>query len=227
MCFEILFEDNHLLVLNKPAGTLVHGDKTGDPSLVDWSKRYLKEKYSKPGNVFIGSCHRLDRPVSGVLLLARTSKALRRMNDQFRDQEVKKTYWAISDSMASATTGIVEHHLWKNSRRNEVQVVRPDKRGAKLAISQYILLAEQQGRYLWQLQPKTGRSHQLRVAMKVLSVPILGDVKYGGTRINDARRVLLHCRELIFQHPVRKEPCQIVAPLPNNEIWQLFADVQP
>ena len=223
MRLEILYEDNHLLALNKPAGQLVHGDKTGDLALDTKAKSYLKAKYNKPGNVFIGVCHRLDRPVSGVLLFSRTSKALPRLNLLFQQQKVKKTYWAVSDRLTKSHSGIVAHHLMKDRARNAVKVVDAKRSGAKQAITHYSLQASLHHRFLYQLHPQTGRSHQIRMAMRSLDCPILGDVKYGGRSINDPSCILLHCRSMIFTHPVRKDEVEIIAPLPQHTEWQIFA----
>ena len=222
MAVDVLFEDNHLLILNKPAGILVHGDKTGDTTLLDLAKSYLKVKYHKPGAVFLGVPHRLDRPVSGVLILARTSKALNRLNSMFNAQKVTKLYLAITDRAARKEELTLNQWLLKDRRRNVVRSVKAKQGESKLATTQMKLHLVRDGLSLWQLQPLTGRSHQLRVAMQSNGIPILGDVKYGGSTIHDPRRICLHCYEMRFEHPVRREPLIIRASLPNFPYWQTF-----
>ena len=222
MDVSVLFEDNHLLVLNKPAGVLVHGDKTGDQGLDQWAKQYLKKKYHKPGNVFLGVCHRLDRPVSGVLIFARTSKALARLNEQFRDQKVTKTYLAISHQSTKYRTNSVRQYLHKNIHKNIVHHVSKWHKDGKLALTQYELIHSVQDYFLYDLRPETGRPHQLRVALASEGAPILGDLKYGGAKIDDSRRILLHGWSLTFLHPTKRIETTIKAPLPDHPIWNLF-----
>lgn len=206
---EVLFEDNHLLVVNKPAGMLVHGDSTGDITMLDQCKEYIKEVYDKPGNVFLQPCHRLDRPVSGVLIFARTSKAIDRMNALFRTQQVEKVYWAISDKITEEVEGEVRDiFLLKDRKRNVVKVVDRRHPDAQSASTAYRLISEKRGKYLWQLRPMTGRSHQLRVTMKHLGMPIVGDLKYGH-KDGLGSSIALHCRKLSFTHPVRKTELSI------------------
>ncbi|MBK8503939.1 MAG: RluA family pseudouridine synthase [Saprospiraceae bacterium] len=216
-----LYEDNHLLAINKPAGLLSQGDNTGDTALIDLAKDYIKVQYHKPGKVFLGLCHRLDRPVSGVLLMARTSKALERINRLFQEAQIKKTYWAISQNRPRSDEGRLEQWLLKDTTKNMVAIVDGPEKDAKLAITHYRLIATFEQYHLIELKPETGRSHQLRVAMQTLKASILGDLKYGGSAF-DPRSIGLHCRMLEFVHPVTKETIKITAPPPDAEPWVYF-----
>ncbi len=217
-----IYEDNHLLVIDKPAGTLCQGDKTGDPSLVDMAKLYVKEKYGKPGKVFLGLCHRLDRPVSGALVLARTSKALTRMNRMFADGDIDKTYLAITVRCPPASAGVIEQWLIKDRTSNTVKSHRSSTAGAKRAITHYELMGETKSKYLLRVSPLTGRSHQIRVAMQSIGCPILGDVKYGGAPL-DRHSIALHCFSMHFIHPVRKEALTTTTLWPASRPWTLFS----
>lgn len=223
--FQILYEDNHLLIVNKPAGSLVQGDRTGDVPLVETYKSYLKEKYNKPGAVFLGVVHRLDRPVSGVLVFARTSKALDRMNKLFRDRDVQKIYWAIVSKKPPAQEGILIHWLKKDSAKNITTAYDQEMAGSKRAELQYKLIGSQKNFYLLEIEPLTGRPHQIRVQLAKLSCPIQGDIKYGFSHPNADGNISLHARMLSFVHPVRKEELTIVAPLPAYETWQMFTTI--
>ncbi len=216
-----LYEDNHLLVVNKPAGYLSQGDKTGDKPIVEYCKQYIKVKYDKPGEVFLGLCHRLDRPVSGVLMMARTSKALTRINGMLAERLVSKEYWAISDCHLFREEGEIKHTLWKDRKSNRVKIVPIGKKGSKEAVTLFRLLERKEGWILVQLIPVTGRSHQLRVAMQKLGAPILGDVKYGGSQ-GDPNAIALHCRSLEFTHPVKKVKIRVEAPMPDGHPWHHF-----
>jgi len=218
--FNIVYEDNHLIAVNKPAGILAQGDATGDRTVLDHIKHYIKVKYEKPGEVFLGLCHRLDRPVSGVLLMARTSKALHRVNRLFADGSVRKKYVAITDATVPQA-GRVTHWLKKDRRRNVVSVVSSKKEGAKSATTMYRLLAVKHGLSLVVLMPHTGRPHQLRVAMQSLGAPILGDVKYGSTK-KGGQLVYLHSHSLEFLHPTKREWITISAELPSGITWSKF-----
>lgn len=220
---RILYEDNHLLAVNKRAGELVQGDETGDEPLVETCKRYVKEKYNKPGDVFLGVVHRLDRPVSGVVIFARTSKALERMNEQFRERETKKTYWAIVRSKPQHQSGTLVHWLIKNEKNNKVTAyARENKDGQRSELS-YRVIKSQSGYFLLEVNPLTGRPHQIRVQLASMGCPIVGDVKYGAEQPNSDHSICLHARRLQFVHPVKKEPVSIEAPLPKNEFWNLFS----
>ena len=221
---DILFEDNHLVIVNKPNGVLTHGDETGDQSMETIVQAYLKEKYNKPGNVYGKSVHRLDRPVSGVLVLARTSKAHERMNRIFHDRLVQKTYWALTSRMPKPEIGTVHQFLFKDRKRNTVQWSESAKEGYREAITDYRVLQAHDPFYLVELTPVTGRSHQLRVAMRSKRCPIVGDVKYHGTNIGNPRAILLHSRSIAFEHPVRKTPVEVIAPLPDVVQWDQFRD---
>jgi 23S rRNA pseudouridine1911/1915/1917 synthase len=219
---SILFEDNHLLLLNKPAGWLVQGDKTGDTTLPDWGKIYLKEKYNKPGEVFLHPVHRLDRPVSGVVLLARTSKALSRLNEMFRDREMGKIYHAIVENKPQENEGELRHFLVKDSNTNTVRAYKsPPGKGldAKEAILQYKILKTDRQQSLIEVKPLTGRPHQIRVQLASMGCPILGDLKYGAKFPLADASIALHAFTLDFIHPVKKEAMQIHAPLPDLSVW--------
>ncbi len=216
---EILYEDNHLIIVNKPFGMLTHGDKTGDPSVEDILKDYIKEKYNKPGNVFLKSVHRLDRPTSGVLMLARTSKGHERMAKQFKERKVKKTYWALTNRTPDPLEGTVTHYLRKDFKKNYVVFSEEEVPGSKVATTHY----EVKGRYgdytLIELKPITGRSHQLRVMLRSKGCPIIGDVKYKGSKASNSRAIMLHSRELVFTHPTLKESITVTADVPDLEEW--------
>lgn len=212
---EVLYEDNHCLVLNKPAGMLSQGDETGEPSLVSWTADYWKVKYSKPGNVYVGLVHRLDRPTSGAVLLARTSKAAGRLSDQFRTGGVSKLYWAIVEGRPEAPEGEWIDYLDKDHATNRVRVA--DEGGGKFARVAYEMLREGAGMAKLALRPSTGRSHQLRVQLADRGLPIVGDRKYGSRKLIKALdgepRIALHARELTFTHPTRGEEVRIEAPV--------------
>jgi 23S rRNA pseudouridine1911/1915/1917 synthase len=218
MKVEILYEDNHCLVVNKPAGLLSQGDETGDSSLDSWARRYLKEKYQKPGNVYVGLVHRLDRPTSGVVLLARTSKAAARLAEQFRRGTITKLYWALVEGEPDEPEGLWIDTLEKNRSANRVLVIEDPQQGGQSAQVAYRVLERLRGRTKLELRPATGRSHQLRVQLASRGMPILGDRKYGATTVLEAedgrRRIALHAREIRFTHPTREEVLSIVAPLP-------------
>jgi len=218
----VLYEDNHLLVINKPAGSLVQGDKTGDITLADECKTYIKEKYKKPGDVFLGVVHRLDRPVSGAVIFARTSKALERMNKLFHDREVNKTYWAITKHKPPSTEGELVHYLKKNNEQNKVTAVNKAGKGGQKAILNYKLTGRIGEFYLLEVKPETGRPHQIRVQLAKVGCPIFGDLKYGGEKSENRSAIYLHSREVTFAHPVKKENVIITAAVPKDQIWGLF-----
>jgi len=221
---KILFEDNHLLVLNKRSGELVQGDKTGDIPLSELAKAYLKKKYNKPGNVFCGVTHRLDRVTSGVLVLARTSKALERMNKLFREREVDKIYWAVVGQRPDPIEGHLENWLIKDQAKNKSKAFNKNVKYSKHAILDFSTLSESDRYYLLKVQPKTGRHHQIRVQLAKIGSPIKGDVKYGFDRPNKDKSIHLHCREMSFIHPVSKELLKIKASVPDDVLWKVLAE---
>jgi 23S rRNA pseudouridine1911/1915/1917 synthase len=221
--FEVLFEDNHLLVVNKSAGILVQGDSTGDIPLVELGKVYIKKKYNKPGAVFLGVVHRLDRPVSGVVVLARTSKALERMNALFREKETRKTYWAVVRNKPVKEEDRLVHWLVKDEKRNKTTAyTRETLEGSRSELT-YRIIGNAAGSWLLEVNPITGRPHQIRVQLASMGCPIRGDVKYGdGEPIEDGS-ICLHARQLEFVHPVKKESIVCQAPLPATTIWKHFS----
>ncbi|MBT3418154.1 MAG: RluA family pseudouridine synthase [Flavobacteriales bacterium] len=214
---EVLYEDNHLIAINKKSGDIVQGDKTGDAPLSDFVKAYIKKKYNKPGEVFLGTIHRLDRPTSGVILYARTSKALSRMNEQFREKQVQKTYWAVVDNSPPNTSGTLENYLQKNQKQNKSYITKNE--GGKHAILDYKLLKKLDNFFHLEIQPKTGRHHQIRVQLAHIGSIIKGDLKYGAKRSNKDASIHLLAQKLEFIHPVTKENITIVAPAPRESIW--------
>lgn len=225
MKLNILYEDNHLLVVNKPSGILTQGDKTEDIVITDPYKMYLKDKYEKAGNVFLQPAHRLDRPVSGCIILTRTSKATTRITTAFREDRVRKTYLMISDKKTPAPKGHLVHYLIKDAHHNKVRAHLTPKTNSKEAILDYELLAEASGKCLYAIKPKTGRSHQIRVQMAVAGAPIIGDVKYGGMKHDDHRSILLHCHKMVFDHPTKAEPMQVNSLPELVGDWKLFTKV--
>lgn len=218
---EILYEDNHLIAVNKAPGEITQGDKTGDTPLPDKLKVYLKEKYDKPGNVFLGVIHRLDRPTSGVVIFAKTSKALSRMNELFRKDEVKKTYWAITQKQPLQSVGTLRNYLWKNESQNKSYVFADNKqkKDAKLAILNYKLKGKSDNYFLLEINLETGRHHQIRCQLAHIGCIIKGDLKYGAKRSNPDGSISLHARCVSFTHPVTKETIEITAPMPNDNLW--------
>jgi 23S rRNA pseudouridine1911/1915/1917 synthase len=220
---KILFEDNHLLVINKEAGVLVQGDETGDKPLVELGKEYIKEKYEKPGAVFLGVVHRLDRPVSGVVVFARTSKSLERMNALFRNKETQKTYWALVRKRPQQEQGNLVHWLVKDEKKNKTTAYRNENPNGQRSELNYKIIKSFSGLYLLEVNPITGRSHQIRVQLASMGCPIVGDLKYGDTFPNEDASIGLHARRLTFIHPVKKESITIEASLPPNELWNSFS----
>jgi len=214
---EVLYEDNHIIAINKKSGDIVQGDKTGDAPLSDFVKAYIKKKYNKPGEVFLGTIHRLDRPTSGVVLYARTSKALTRMNEQFREKQVQKTYWAVVENAPANDSGTLENYLQKNQKQNKSYVTKVAD--AKHAILDFKLLKKLDNFYHLEIKPKTGRHHQIRVQLAHIGCIIKGDLKYGAKRSNKDASIHLLAQKLEFLHPVKKEPITIVAPAPKDSIW--------
>lgn len=219
---RILYEDNHVIVINKLPSEIVQGDKTGDATLPDAIKAYLKEKYNKPGNVFCGVVHRLDRPTSGAVIFARTSKALERLNAQFREKETNKVYWAIVENKPAESEGRLVHFLRKNESQNKSYVVDAKTNGAKEAILSYKLIQSSERYHLLEIELETGRHHQIRTQLAAIGCIIKGDLKYGAKRSNDDGSIRLHARKISFTHPITKEEITVVAPTPTETIWNYF-----
>lgn len=219
---KVLYEDNHIIVINKAAGEIVQGDKTGDISLCDTMKAYIKEKYAKPGNVFIGLPHRLDRPVSGIVVFAKTSKALERLNRMFSEGSVKKIYWALTKGIPVQAEAELESWILRNEKMNKSFSYPKEVKGAKRAVLHYRLAAASQNYNLIEVELKTGRHHQIRCQLSSIGCPIKGDLKYGAQRSNPDGSISLHARYIEFIHPVSKELIAITAPLPDDRLWQSF-----
>lgn len=220
----VLYEDNHIIAVNKTSSEIVQGDKTGDEPLSETLKKYLKEKYNKPGEVFLGVTHRLDRPVSGVVVFAKTSKALTRLNEMFRNQEVKKTYWAIVKNRPEETEGRLEHYLVRNEKQNKSVAHSKMAPNAKKASLSYKLISQSDNYFLLEVQLETGRHHQIRCQLAKMGCPIKGDLKYGFPRSNPNGGISLHARYVEFVHPVSKQLIQITAPCPaDDKLWEAVA----
>ncbi len=218
----VLLEDNHLIVINKIASQIVQGDKTGDVPLSEHLKNYLKVKYNKPGKVFLGVVHRLDRPVSGAVVFARTDKALSRMNEIFRSRDVQKVYWAIVERRPAREEGKLINWLNKNEKQNKSYVVKDGTAGALRAELDYKLLASSDKYHLLEVQLHTGRHHQIRCQLANMGCILKGDLKYGAKRSNPDASISLHARSISFTHPVKGERVEIVAPVPDDKLWQYF-----
>ena len=218
----VVYEVNHIIVVSKTSSEIVQGDKTGDTPLSERVKAYLKEKYAKPGNVFIGVTHRLDRPVSGLVVFAKTSKALARLNEMFRDGDVKKTYWAIVKECPKETEGELVHYLVRNEKQNKSYAYDKEVKNSKKAILHYKLIGHSQNYYLLEVDLKTGRHHQIRCQLAKMGCPIKGDLKYGAQRSNPDGSICLHARTIKFIHPVSKEPIELTAPVPEGNLWNGF-----
>jgi len=216
---QILFEDNHILIVNKRSGDITQGDKTGDKPLSDVVKEYIKQKYNKAGNVFLGVVHRLDRPTSGVIIFARTSKALERLNKMLRDKEINKTYWAIVKEQPKKEKDTLINFLKKNPKNNKSTVYTKEIDGSKKAILHYKVLKKLDRYSLLEIDLETGRHHQIRAQLSTLGFPIKGDLKYGFHRSNKDGSIHLHARKIEFIHPVSKESIAIIAPTPKEVIW--------
>ncbi|WP_106484674.1 RluA family pseudouridine synthase [Bacteroides sp. Marseille-P3684] len=219
---KVIYEDNHIIVVSKTASEIVQGDKTGDTPLSELVKHYLKEKYNKPGNVFIGVTHRLDRPVSGLVVFAKTSKALARLNEMFKNGDVHKTYWAIVKNCPQETEATLEHYLVRNEKQNKSYAYDREKPGAKKAILHYKLIGHSDNYFLLEVDLKTGRHHQIRCQLAKIGCPIKGDLKYGFPRSNPDGSICLHARRVSFIHPVSKELIELEAPLPEGNLWKGF-----
>ena len=217
---EVVYEDNHIIIVNKQSGEIVQGDKTGDRPLSDIVKDYIKEKYQKPGAVFLGVVHRLDRPVSGLVVFARTSKALTRLNKRFAEGEVHKTYWAIVKNTPQANEGTREHWLVRNEKQNKSYAYNQEKPNAKKAILKYKVIGHSDNYTLLEVQLMTGRHHQIRCQLAAMGCPIKGDLKYGAPRSNPDGSISLLSRRVEFIHPVSKETIIAEAPIPKDPLWQ-------
>jgi len=217
---EVLYEDNHIIAVNKKASDIVQGDKTGDRPLPEYVKDYIKKKYNKPGEVFLGVVHRLDRPVSGVILFARTSKALTRLNEMFREKKVQKTYWAIVKNKPQNTKDNLVHYLLKNQAKNKSQAFNKEGNHALRSELSYEIIHSLENYHLLEVSPKTGRHHQIRVQLAKIGCPIKGDIKYGSKRTNKDGSIDLHARNLQLIHPVTKKEIDVTAPVRDEKIWK-------
>lgn len=216
---QVIYEDNHIIAINKRAGDIVQGDRTGDKPLSEVVKSYIKDKYNKPGNVYLGVVHRLDRPTTGIVLFAKTSKALPRLNRLFAEKKTSKTYWAVVKQKPSKSENKLVHWLKKNPKNNKSSVHSKEIEGSKKAILNYKLLKSLDNYHVLEVQLETGRHHQIRAQLSFIGSPIKGDLKYGFNRSNKDASIHLHARQLEFVHPVKKETISITAPLPNDPIW--------
>lgn len=222
---QVLYEDNHLIAVNKPCGVLIQGDKTGDEPLADMVKAYIKKAKNKPGDVYLGIIHRLDRPVSGVVLFAKTSKALVRMNKMFADRETKKVYWAVVTKRPKEEKGRLIHWLRKDHEKNRSKAFNNEAKHTKRAELTYKVLRAVDRHTLLEVYPKTGRHHQIRVQLSKMGCSIKGDLKYGASDNNPDASIHLHARRLEFMHPVKKEQIKIEASVPLENLWQEFANM--
>lgn len=220
---RILFEDNHLIIINKLPGELVQGDETGDVTLADKIKEYLKITYNKPGNVYLGIPHRLDRPTSGIVVYTKTEKALIRLNEAFKGSSVKKTYWAVVDNMPKKSESTLIHYIVRNSANNKSVAYPKEIKGSKLAKLDYKVIGKSDKYYLLEIALHTGRHHQIRAQLAAIGLHIKGDLKYGFPRSNPDGGIHLHARKIVFTHPVKKEELTIIAPPPHDTVWDYFA----
>ncbi|MCH5327677.1 MAG: RNA pseudouridine synthase [Coprobacter sp.] len=218
----VVYEDNHIIIVNKTVSEIVQGDKTGDRPLSETLKLWLKQKYDKPGNVFVGVTHRLDRPVSGLVIFAKTGKALARLNDMFRNGEVKKTSWAVVKNSPPAEEAVLKHYLVRNEKMNKSVAWDTVKPKAKEAVLHYKVIAHSQNYHLLEVDLKTGRHHQIRCQLAKIGSPIKGDLKYGFSRSNPDGGISLHARRVRFVHPVSKQLIDITAPVPDDNLWRAF-----
>ncbi|MFD0748576.1 RluA family pseudouridine synthase [Mucilaginibacter calamicampi] len=219
---DVLYEDNHLIAVNKRAGDIVQVDETGDEPLDEKVKKYIAQKYNKPNGAFLGVVHRLDRPVSGVILFAKTSKALERINNMFKAREMHKTYYAVVRQRPNPISGTLVHWLLKNPQKNVTKAHDKEVKGSQRSELHYKLVGELDGYYLIEVDPITGRPHQIRVQLSTLGCPIVGDNKYGYPRGSLRKSICLHARRLQFMHPVKNEPVLITAPVPKDGFWERF-----
>ena len=217
---QVVYEDNHIIIVNKESGEIVQGDKTGDIPLSETVKAYIKEKYAKPGAVFLGVVHRLDRPVSGLVVFARTSKALSRLNDMFRNGEVHKTYWAIVQQRPEHEEGTLENWLVRNEKQNKSYAYQREVPNSKKAILKYRMIGQSERYYLLEVNLLTGRHHQIRCQLAAMGCPIKGDLKYGAKRSNPDGSISLLAHRVEFIHPVSKQHIVVESPLPEDNLWQ-------
>lgn len=222
---RVLFEDNHLLVLNKRAGDIVQGDKTETEPLLDKAKAYIKVKYNKPGNVYLGLPHRLDQPVSGAVIFSRTSKSLARLNQMLQDHEITKIYWAIVKNRPQADEGTLIHFMSRNREKNKSYAFVSPRKDSQRAELKYKLIASSEHYHLLEVELLTGRHHQIRSQLSISGCPIKGDLKYGAPRPNEDASIHLHARKLMFAHPVSGETLNIIAPVPPDPLWQYFESI--
>jgi len=221
---NVLYEDNHIIIVNKRAGDIVQGDKTRDQPLSEVVKAYIKEKYNKPGNVYLGVVHRLDRPTTGIVMFAKTSKALPRLNKLFSQKDAKKTYWALVKNEPPKTQDSLTHWLKKNPKNNKSYAYTNEVKDSKKAILHYKLLKKLKTYFLIEIELETGRHHQIRSQLASIGCPIKGDLKYGFDRSNDDASISLHARQLQFIHPVSNETINVIAPLPKDPVWDACID---
>lgn len=220
---EVVYEDNHIIIVNKESGEIVQGDKTGDTPLSETVKQWIKEKYAKPGNVFCGVVHRLDRPVRGLVVFAKTSKALARMNEMFRNGDVHKTYWAITKNRPPKDEDTLVHYITTTERNNKSYASTVEKPGALKAVLKYRVISQSDNYYLIEVKLLTGRKHQIRVQLAAIGCPIKGDLKYGAKRSNPDGSISLLARNVTFVHPVSKQDICVTAPVPDDNLWKALA----
>ena len=217
---QVLYEDNHIIVVNKPVAELVQGDRTGDVTLSDKVKLYVKKKYKKPGDVYLGIPHRLDRPTSGIVIFARTSKALERLTKMFAERQIQKTYWAVIQTRPRELEETLENYLVKNEEKNRSHIAQSDKKGGKFAKLSYRYLCETARNFMLEIDLHTGRHHQIRAQLGYVGCHIKGDLKYGSKNANKDSGIHLHARKVSFIHPVKKERIEIIAPVPQKDnLW--------
>ena len=220
---EVVYEDNHIIIVNKKSGEIVQGDKTGDTPLSETVKQWITEKYAKPGNVFCGVVHRLDRPVFGLVVFAKTSKALSRMNEMFRNGDVHKTYWAITKNRPPKDEDTLVHYITTTERNNKSYASTVEKPGAQKAVLKYRVISQSDNYYLIEVKLLTGRKHQIRVQLAAIGCPIKGDLKYGAKRSNPDGSISLLARNVTFVHPVSKQDICVTAPVPDDNLWKALA----
>ncbi|MFA5782838.1 MAG: RNA pseudouridine synthase [Bacteroidales bacterium] len=222
---RVLYEDNHLLIINKKPSEIVQGDKTGDVPLSETVKEYLRVKYNKPGNVYIGVVHRVDRPVSGCVIFAKTDKALSRMNKLIHDRQIRKSYWAVVKNKPPKDTDRIIHYLLKNEKQNKSYSVKPDAKGALKAELEYNVIGKSDNYFLLEVELFTGRHHQIRAQLAEIGCPVKGDLKYGFPRSNPDASIHLHARKVEFIHPVKNEKVSVIALPPDESVWNYFVSV--